>query len=187
MGSSPFLRTLRASSCLRCDRGTNFTCAKSELDDAFAELNQEAVQKFVTEQGCEWQLNPPHASHFGGVWERKIGTIRRILAAMFLEIGSSQLTHELLTTLMAEVTGIVNSRPISAIPSDTDEPQPLTPNALLTMKTRPFSPPPGVFTPQDLYPQKRWRRTQYLADQFWIWWRKEYLQNLQMRPKWNEK
>lgn len=154
------------ASRLRCDRGTNFIGAKSELDEALAELNQQTVQKFVTEQGCEWQFNPPHASHFGGVWERQIGTIRRILDAMFLEIGSSQLTHELPTTLMAEVTGIVNSRPISAIPSDTDEPQPLTPNALLTMKTRPLAPHPGVFTPQDLYAQKRWRRTQYLADQF---------------------
>lgn len=30
-------------------------------------LNEEKVKKFVTESGCEWELNPPHASHFGGV------------------------------------------------------------------------------------------------------------------------
>ena len=98
-----------------------------------------------------------------------------------MEIGSSQLTHELLTTLMAEVTAIVNSRPISAIPSDIDEPQPLTPNMLLTMKTHPLGPPAGNFTPQDLHAQRPWRRSQYLSDQFWIRWRREYLQNLQDR------
>ncbi|CAB3997332.1 Hypothetical predicted protein [Paramuricea clavata] len=70
---------------------------------------------------------------------------------MFLELGSPQLTHELLVTLMAEITGIINSRPIVVVPSDIDQPQPLTPNMLLTMKTRPLLPPPGVFTPEDVY------------------------------------
>ena len=58
-----------------------------------------------------------------------------------LKIGPSQLTHEVLTTLMAEVTGIVNARPIALIPTDTDQPQPLTPAMLLTMKTKPLLPP----------------------------------------------
>ena len=59
---------------------------------------------------------------------------------MFAEFGSHQLTHELLVTLMAAVTAIVNARPISAIPTDADEPQPLSPSMLLTMKTRPLDP-----------------------------------------------
>ena len=81
-------------------------------------------------------------SHFGGAWERQIGTARRILDAMFLELGSPQSTHELLVTLMAEVTGIINSRPIAALSSEADRPQPLTPNILLTMKSGPILPPP---------------------------------------------
>ena len=96
---------------LRCDRGTNFVGGKTDLDNALMEMDQKSVERYGTEQGCEWLFNPPHASHFGGVWERQIGTIRRVLDAMFLEIGSAQLTHDLLVTLMAEVTGIVNSRP----------------------------------------------------------------------------
>jgi hypothetical protein len=57
---------------------------------------------------------------------------------MFSELVPYQLTHELLATLMVEVSGIVNSRLISIVPSDADQPQPLTPNMhmLLTMKTR---------------------------------------------------
>ena len=129
-------------------------------------------------------INPPHASHFGGAWERQIGTIRRILDVMLAQLGPSQLTNELLVTLMAEVTGIVNSRPISALLSD--QPQPLTPNMLLTMKTRPLLSAPGTFT-KDQYSRKYWRRAQYLADQFWLRWKREYLQLLQSRTKWNEK
>ena len=169
---------------IRCDQGTNFVGGKSQLEDALLEMDQSRVQKFTAEQGCEWVFNPPHASHFGGVWERQIGTVRRVLDAMLLKIGRSQLTHELLVTLMAEVTGIVNSRPIATIPSDTEEPQPLTPAMLLTMKTRPLAPTPGQFVRQDLYARNWWRKAQYLADQFWVRWRKEYVQNLQKRPKW---
>ena len=103
---------------------------------------------------------------------------------MLLEIGCPQLSHELLVTLMAEVTGIINSCPIALIPSDVDEPEPLTPAMLLSMKTRPLAPAPGRFVQQDLYAHNWWRKAQYLADQFWVRWKKEYLQNLQNRTKW---
>ena len=54
------------------------------------------------------------------------------------------------------------------------------------MKTRPLLPSPGVFTSQDLYSRRHWRRAQYLADQFWSRWKREYLQFQQSRRKWNE-
>ena len=105
---------------------------------------------------------------------------------MFAELGKTQLTHELLVTLMAEVVAIVNARPISALPSDTDDPQPLSPAMLLTIKTRPAGPPPGQFLRTDIYARRRWRRVQFLAEQFWTRWRREYLQSLQPRQKWTE-
>ncbi|CAB4005371.1 Hypothetical predicted protein [Paramuricea clavata] len=55
------------------------------------------------------------------------------------------------------------------------------------MKIKPLSPPPGIFVHQDLYSRRRWRRAQYLADQFWIRWKNEYLQSLQSRSKWNKR
>ena len=193
MDASAFICTLRRffalrghASYLRCDCGTNFVGAKTELDEALRKMDKDKIEKYVTKQGCRWEFNPPHASHFGGVWERQISTIRRVLDAMFSELGSTQLTHELLVTLMAEVVAIVNARPISAIPTEVDNPQPLSPAMLLTMKSRPAGPPPGDFLPVDIYARRRWRRVQYLADQFWSRWRCEYLQNLQPRKKCQE-
>ena len=43
--------------------------------------------------------------------------------------------------------------------------EPLTPNHLLLMKTKPFL-PPGVCHPEDCYPRRRWRQVQYMADLF---------------------
>ena len=108
---------------------------KRELEEAFKEMDLGKVSRFVPEQGCKWELDPPHASHFGGVWERQIGTIRRVLDGIFAELGKTQLIHELLITLMADVTGIVNARPLTGIHGDEDDPQPLSPAALITMKT----------------------------------------------------
>ena len=112
---------------------------------------------------------------------KDIGTACRVLDAMFLELGSPQLTHELLVTLMAEVTGIINS-----CPSDIDQLYPLTPNTLLTLKTRPLIPPPGIFTQEDVDSHHHWRKSQYLADQFWTRWKREYLQFQQKRSKWSQ-
>ena len=60
------------------------------------------------------------------------------------------------------------------------------PNHILTMKSTIILRPPGQFIKGDLYLQKRWRRVQYLANEFWIKWKKEYLLSLQPRQKWQK-
>jgi hypothetical protein len=69
---------------------------------------------------------------------------------------------------------------------DPKSPNPLTPNHLLTMKTKVLLSPPGVFQSADMYCRRRWRRVQHLANEFWIRWRREYLLTLQERQKWNK-
>ena len=73
---SSFICSLRGPvSLLRSNCGTNFIGGKSELDDASREEELVKIEKWVTEQECQWLLNPPHASHFGGTWQRQIGTV----------------------------------------------------------------------------------------------------------------
>lgn len=82
---------------------------------------------------------------------------------------------------------VVNSRPLTTEHlNDPSAPEPLTPNHILTMKSTIILPPPGQFVKEDLYLQKRWRRVQYLANEFWISWKKEYLLSLQPRQKWQK-
>ena len=63
--------------------------------------------------------------------------------------------------------------------------EPLTPNHLLTLKPKVVLPPPGQFQRADLYSRKWWRRVQYLSNEFWLRWRREFLHNLQSRQKWS--
>lgn len=51
-----------------------------------------------------------------------IGVTRRILDAMLSDVSAKNLTHEVLTTFMAEVCAIVNARPIVPVTSDPESP-----------------------------------------------------------------
>lgn len=133
---------------IRSDRGTNFVGACKELNIS-SNLDNTSVKKFLVDQGCIWQFNPPHASHMGGSWERMIGLARRILDAMFQQLGSSALTHEALSTLMAEVAAIINARPLVPVSNDPDDPFILTPNALTQKVT--IAPAPAGDWVKDLH------------------------------------
>lgn len=79
----------------------------------------------------------------------------------------------------------MNSRPLAVEGlNDPHEPLAITPNHLLTQKTNVILAPPGQFSSSDLHTKKQWRQVQFLANQFWDRWRKEYLSQLQKRQKW---
>ena len=160
---------------LQSDCGTNFIGAskESEMDNT--------VQRYLSKQGCSWNFRPPYASHMGGSWERMIGVARRILDSMLLQ-QKSRLTHEVLSTLMAEITAIINARPLLPVSTDPQQPFILSPAMLLTQKSG-VPPPPGDFTDKDLH-TKQWRQVQALANQFWNRWSQEYLPSLQQRQIW---
>ena len=69
---------------------------------------------------------------------------------------------------------------------DVKSEQSLSPNNILTMKTKVVMPPPGEFVRTDQFSRTRCRHVQQIANEFWQRWRKEFLSTLQSRQKWNE-
>ena len=190
MDASCFINALRRFLALRgpavqfrSDCGTNFVGARNELQSSLKEMDDRAIQSYLATEGCNWIFNAPHASHVGGVWERMIGVTTGILDSVLADLAPTRLTHEVLTTLMAEATAIVNARPLVPVPSDPEMPEILTPATLLTQKSKAFKSIPGNFSSTALY-SKQWRQVQHLANMFWTRWRKEYLPTLQPRRKW---
>ncbi len=172
---------------LRSNQDSKFIGARRELREALEEMDESKVRKELLKSKCDWisfKMNVPHASHMGGVWERQIRTVRAVLSSLLVSNGA-QLDDESLRTLMCEAESIVNSRPLTVNQlTDPDSPEPLTPNHLLTMKSKVLLPPPGVFQGADVYCRRRWRRVQHLGNEFWSHWRKEFLLSLQERRKW---
>lgn len=172
---------------LRSDQGLNFIGAMNELQQAISEIDNDRIREELLTNNCDWvefKVNVPHASYMGGVWERQIRSVRNVLASI-LERHGTQLDDESLRTFMVEAEAIVNCRPLTIDTINSSQcPEPLTTNHLLTMKSKVVMPPPGDFQQADLYLSKRWRRVQYLANEFQNRWKKEFLQSLQLRQKW---
>jgi len=187
METSSFLNSLRRfiarrgkPEVVRSDNGTNFVGGQRELKEAIQQWNQQQINEFLLQRDIEWKFNPPAASHQGGVWERCITTVRKVLNALLHE---QTLDDEGISTLMCEVESIINSRPITKCSDDPRDAEPLTPNHLLLLRPCPNM-PPGIFCKEDNYSRRRWRQVQYMADIFWRRWVKEYLPQLQERQKW---
>ena len=187
MDTSSFIQALRRFVARRgqvkkivSDNGSNFVGGERELRDAIVCWNNEQIHNFMLQKQIDWSFNPPASSHFGGIYERQIRSVRKHLKAICRE---QLLTDESLLTLLCEVECIVNNRPLTSVSSDPNDFEPLTPNHLLFLKTDRLL-PPGIFYVKDIYSRKQWRQVQYLANIFWRRWQKEYLPLLQQRQKW---
>ena len=88
----------------------------------------------------------------GGVGERVICSVRKILRVLLRE---QLVTGEVLRTLMAEVEGILNGRPLTPNSDSSIDAEPLTLNHLLLLRSN-LNLPPGAFEKNDLYCQRRW-------------------------------
>ena len=167
---------------IRSDNGTNFKGGERELRECLEEWNQDVIHDHLLQKGIKWTFNPPYASHHGGIWERCIRTIRKVLNATAKE---QVLDDEGLRTYMCEVEAILNGRPLTPSSDDPRDLGALTPNQLLLLKDdAPL--PPGKFCKDHTYSRKRWRQVQHLANIFWKRWVREYLPLLQERQKWTK-
>ena len=167
---------------IRSDNGTNLVGAERELREAINKWNVSHIQTHLLQSGIDWTFNPPAASHFGGVWERLIRSVRKVLFSVLHE-QTIHLDDEGLGTLFCEVEAILNGRPLTPASDDPSDLSVLTPNHLLLLRHGETC-PPGTFLQTDNYVRRRWRQIQYLADVFWSRWMKQYLPLLQSRQKW---
>ena len=81
------------------------------MNSAISGLTKNSLKIYnrLRQKGVTWHFNPPLVSHAGGVWERIIRSIRRILTALTTE---QTLDDETLSTLLAEVERMLNDRPL---------------------------------------------------------------------------
>ncbi|XP_055643274.1 uncharacterized protein LOC129779676 [Toxorhynchites rutilus septentrionalis] len=99
------------------DQGTNFQGARKELQQEINKLNHELAATF-TNAATQWNLNPPYAPHMGGIWERLVRSVKAALTAMEMSRNPDE---ETLITALAEAESLINSRPLTYLPLDSEE------------------------------------------------------------------
>ncbi|GFU46307.1 integrase catalytic domain-containing protein [Trichonephila clavipes] len=89
----------------------------SQIMDNLPYEESKSVAAYFTEEGIEWNFIPPRAPHMGGLWEAGIKSVKYHLKRA---LGRSRLTYEEFETVIIQVEGILNSRPLTPISNDFD-------------------------------------------------------------------
>ncbi|GFY21110.1 integrase catalytic domain-containing protein [Trichonephila clavipes] len=118
---------------IHSDNGTNFIGAKRKLGQLFKHLskitNEEKVCYFLSQQEIEWHTIPPLSSHFGGLWEAGVKSVKFNLKRV---LGSINLTFEEFYTLLTQMEMVLNSRPlVRLVDNDIDSLNVRTPSHFL--------------------------------------------------------
>ena len=167
------------------DRGTNLTAADRILRDELEVWNRSSTAD-LQRRGLEWSFIPASTPHYGGVWERVVGLFKRHLAT---QMSKEPLQVDALNSLVVEIEGIINKRPLSELSADPRDLDPITPAHLLYPDVYAHSSsiivPVTSSSPADNI-RSSWKRVQARVDDFWRIWSKEYVTLLHKRTKWTK-
>ena len=166
------------------DNGTNFVAAERLLREEVEKLHAvEDVVQFVQLEAIDWQFQPAGTLHFGGAHEALVKTAKKALyAALETERGALRYpTDDVLRTVLYEVAGLLNSRPLYQASSDPLDSRALTPNDFLNRPAL-AGVPAGDFTAA--LPLEQYRYAQCALQLFWDRWKGPYLQSLATRQRW---
>lgn len=167
------------------DNGTNFVKSNrllKELSDEEAEIFENELHEENVKLGVKWKFSPPASAHFNGLVEAAVKSTKFHL---YRALKNVNLTFEELQTLLCQIEAILNSRPLCEISTNPNELTALTPAHILNIVIDTV--PDEDFSETKSGYLSRWQLVQKIAQEFWRRWKSEYLHQLQMRCKWNEK
>ena len=180
-----FLSRRGPCSVMYSDCGTNFIGARNKLNEIYKLVDSReytsGLKVGLEEYHLQWKFQPPGSPHFSGIWEANIKSVKSHLYKL---IGSQILTYEEFHTVLVQIEALLNSRPLCWMSSDPSDPLPLTPAHFLT-----FSPlqvlPSSVEVEENPNLLTRKQLLDQMVHVFWKRWHVEYLNQLQIRQKWN--
>nr|CAI5844027.1 unnamed protein product [Callosobruchus analis] len=189
LSTDAFLSTLKGFIARRgkpiniySDNGKNFVGTKNELNRMYEmiESNHEVISNELSKDRINWHFIPPRSPAFGGIWEAGIKSSKFHLKRV---IGLRVVTFENFLTILTQIEGIMNSRPLSPLSLDPGDLSALTSAHFLIGRSL-TALPEGELTAIPDNRQNQYQKLQSLIQHFWPRWSKEYLTELQTRAKW---
>ncbi|XP_035207870.1 uncharacterized protein LOC118182603 [Stegodyphus dumicola] len=164
------------------DNATNFKGAHTELKrlQKLIRKPDEALSSYFTSESIVWKLISPRSPNFGGLWEAGVKSFKYHLRRT---MGSTKVTMEEFLTIITQIEGILNSRPLTPMSNDINEFEVLTPGHFLVGRPITSIPEPELIEITDNR-LSRWQRTTKFVQLIWKRWQTDYLNHLQQRNKW---
>ncbi|GFT04683.1 pyridoxamine kinase [Trichonephila clavipes] len=114
----------------------------------------------LSSEGITLKFSPPRGPNFGGLWESGVKSFKYHLKRV---VGSAKLKLEEFLTVITQIEGILSSRPLSPLPTDTDDFLVLTPDHFLIGKPINSLPEPNLTERRDNL-LNRWQSSKTGAD-----------------------
>ena len=166
-----------------CDNGTNFVGGARELSEAFESWKQSQTTETVEKMGIDFHFGAPDCPSAGGVWERLVRSCKKHLKVL---LRNEAITDTVFSTVLCEVSAIMNRRPITYATNDIDDPQALSPINFLFPYTALSSScstlPPTPLSGDNA--RKTWRLLRQIVEEYWQRFSDEYITTLRKRTKW---
>jgi hypothetical protein len=164
------------------DNGKNFVGSNLELK-RLANLvckPDETLGSFFCNEGIDWSFIPPRAPNHGGLWEAGVKSVKFHLKRV---VGNYKLTYEEFLTVLVQVEGILNSRPLYPLSAELDDFEILTPGHFLVGRPITAIAEPSVVQVAD-NKLTAWQKLTKIIQVIWKNWSNNYMSTLQQRNKW---
>ncbi|XGW34163.1 hypothetical protein V3C99_018183 [Haemonchus contortus] len=100
-------------SLMRSDCGSNFKLGSKMISKMFDYSNiDNPLMSYCASVGIRWIFNLPASPWMGGVWERLVGSVKKCLNK---SVGRRKLSYTEISTAMAKIEAIINTRPLTKI------------------------------------------------------------------------
>ncbi|XP_035232305.1 uncharacterized protein LOC118204095 [Stegodyphus dumicola] len=158
------------------DNAKTFKRSELELKNLWTVISHPTVKDFYASHKIQWCYIAEKAAWWGGFYERLIKSVK---LALRKTVRKTTLSREELETLIIEIEGFLNSRPLTYVYFELQEPMPLTPaHMLLGRRVNSLSPARLNFD-SNLVNRKTlikiFNYRERLVSMFWNKWKNEYL------------
>ncbi|GFW71796.1 integrase catalytic domain-containing protein [Trichonephila clavipes] len=135
-------------STLMSDNATNFKGAAAESNRFIKVIcnKNETLANYFASEAIQWKFIPPRSPNFGGLWKAVVKSFKYHL---YRTLVNSKITFEEFETIIIQIEGILNSRPLVPLTDNINEYEVLTPGQFIIGRPISAIPEPAILDISD--------------------------------------